>query len=754
MNKLYSKFLILTLTILCFGIVKSQTPISICPQVTTYSSMVRGYHFTAPCNFTICGLYVPPDASSGLQSVAVVRFNAGPPPAYSSTTNNFVQLFYQPNWPTNTMIPCNINVSAGQIIGVYGARGGSSMINSYGQAKCMTNILGYSVMLERSGMQYDLSTQPMHDIWSEVDYYIGRIIMYINCCPTASFTATNSVCLGAPVTVTYTGSGTAGVANFNWTFNNGSPATANTIGPHSVTWSTPGTYNIDLSVSQSGCTTVTSSQQIVVNPLPNANAGPDVSICQGQSTTLNGTGGNSFNWSNGATTPNITVAPTTTTTYTLTVTGIGGCTATDNVVVTVNNLPTANAGPDVTICQGETTTLNASGGGTYLWSNQATTSSITVSPSTTTTYTVTVTSAVGCSASDAVVVTVNPLPTANAGPDISICAGTSTVLNASGGSSYQWNTGSTNSSLTIAPLSTTTYIVTVYNSLGCSASDDIIVTVLPIPNANAGPDQSICLGSATTLTASGGIAYLWSTNQTTSQISVTPNQTTTYTVTVIDINTCTATDNVIVNVYTSPPVSASNDTSTCQGNPVILTAAGGNTYLWSTSETTASISVLPSTTTTYTVTVTDINGCSGTDNVVVTVNPIPLITASPSVANICIGDSITLNATGGISYTWAPSVGLSNNSIPNPVTSPSANITYTVTGYNQYGCTNSANVNITVEAFPLLAITPSNATICSGQSINLTASGASTYNWSPSTGLSSTTGANVTASPTITTTYT
>jgi hypothetical protein len=95
------------------------TPISVGGQVTTFSSMIRGYHFTAPTTFTICGLYVPPDANAaGAQTIRVVRFTAGPPPAFAGTTNSFVQLFTITNAPATGVVPCNIPVSTGDIIGV------------------------------------------------------------------------------------------------------------------------------------------------------------------------------------------------------------------------------------------------------------------------------------------------------------------------------------------------------------------------------------------------------------------------------------------------------------------------------------------------------------------------------------------------------------------------------------------------------------------------------------------------------------
>ena len=124
-----------------FGLLYGQgTPISVGTQTNTFTSMIRGYHFTAPTSFTICGLYIPPDASAtGTQTILVVRFTAGPPPAFAATTNNFIQLFTISNAPATQVIACNIPVAAGEIIGVYGARG-PNCVNSYGPANFVTSI--------------------------------------------------------------------------------------------------------------------------------------------------------------------------------------------------------------------------------------------------------------------------------------------------------------------------------------------------------------------------------------------------------------------------------------------------------------------------------------------------------------------------------------------------------------------------------------------------------------------------------------
>src|SRR5690606_23181133 len=183
---------------------------------------------------------------------------------------------------------------------------------------------------------------------------------------------------------------------------------------------------------------------------------------------------------------------------------------TDEVIVTVNTPPTANAGDDVATCQGTAVTLTASGGSTYLWNTGATTASITVNPNTTTTYSVEVTQN-GCSSSDQVIVTVNSLPTINAGNDVTIFSGESVTLSASGGTSYVWNTGETTQNITVSPMTTTSYSVT-GSANGCEDTDEVTVFVQTDDvTANAGQDETICQGESVTLTASGGSSYEWNT---------------------------------------------------------------------------------------------------------------------------------------------------------------------------------------------------------------------------------------------------
>ncbi|MFH1005001.1 MAG: YCF48-related protein [Bacteroidota bacterium] len=236
---------------------------------------------------------------------------------------------------------------------------------------------------------------------------------------------------------------------------------------------------------------------------------------------------------------------------------------------------------------------------------------------------------------------------ADAGTNQSICPGENATLTATGGVSYLWSTGATMASIIVLPITTTTYTVTVTSAEGCIATDNVIVTVDYVP-ANAGADKIICQGQSVILTASGGTFYTWSTGATTTSIIVSPTTTTTYTVTAI--NSCgSATDNVVVNVNSLPVANAGTDTAICIGQSIVLTASGGDIYLWNTNATTASITVSPTATTTYTVTVTNFCG-STTDNVVVTVTvPCVGITDITTINNFIIypnpaTDNITIES--------------------------------------------------------------------------------------------------------------
>ena len=228
---------------------------------------------------------------------------------------------------------------------------------------------------------------------------------------------------------------------------------------------------------------------------------------------------------------------------------------------------------------------------------------------------------------------------------------------------------------------------------------------------------------------------------------------------------------IITNNGVLLPADAGPDVSICPGGTTTLTASEGDgTYVWSPGgQTTASINVSPGSTTTYTVTSNQGNPLCGagttSDDVIVTVLPgtAPTITGTSVLSGtvgpgtgqtvvICDGGSANLTATGGGTYSWSPTTGLSSGTSATPVATPTSTTTYTVTVDDGNGCIGTATITVQVDPAPV--VTVNSGTICVGESINLTASGAATYAWSPTTGLSPTTGATVTASPTTTTNYT
>ncbi len=239
-----------------------------------------------------------------------------------------------------------------------------------------------------------------------------------------------------------------------------------------------------------------------------------------------------YEWSTGETTPTITV--TEGGTYTVTVKDCNDCVVSDSVEVTFTNSPTVDLGDDQAICVGDSTTLTAGEGDSFTWSTGETTSSITVSPTTATEYSVIVKKG-SCEVSDDVIVTVNDV-TANAGEDVTIEEGQSTILTASGGDTYEWSIGETTESITVTPEVTTEYTVSAFKN-GCEDIDTVTVTVeAGCVVASVGEDVTICKGQSTVISANGGDSYVWTTEDgeiaTVRFIRVAPTVTTEYTVTV------------------------------------------------------------------------------------------------------------------------------------------------------------------------------------------------------------------------------
>jgi gliding motility-associated-like protein len=374
-----------------------------------------------------------------------------------------------------------------------------------------------------------------------------------------SLTASNSGPICAAGTFNLTSTAVVGATSISWTGPNG--FTSNVQNPTGVVApSAAGNYSYQVQVVTPTGTCV-GTTSLIVNGLPAVNAGVDQAVCIGGSVTLNGSGAQGYTWNNSVTN-GVSFVPAATATYTVTGTDVNGCQNTDQVVVTVNSLPTVSAGVDQATCAGGSVILNGSGTQGYTWNNSVT-NGVSFNPASTQTYTVTGTDGNGCQNTDQVVVTVNTLPAVNAGVDQSICMGTSVTLAGSGAQGYTWSNGVTNG-VSFNPVATQTYTVTGTDANGCQNTDQVIVTVNSIPTVGAGSNQTVCQGTPVTLTGSGAQGYVWN-NGVVNGVSFIPSSTQTYTVTGTTAAGCQNTATVTITVVNEP--TALLDADVYSGNP-------------------------------------------------------------------------------------------------------------------------------------------------------------------------------------------
>ncbi len=567
-------------------------------------------------------------------------------------------------------------------------------------------------------------------------------------------------------------------------------------GTYTYTWSSdpPGTYpstpiiNVSPTVSTEYVVDITgvcgsvvsASALVIVNELPIADAGSTTHLdCNTPTAQLDGTasssGGYTYNW----TTPdgNIVSGGTTTTptinqagTYTIHVIDTKtGCE--DSAAVTITDdftAPVASASGATTIdCNTPTTTLGATGGGSYSWTasggGNIVSGGSTATPTVDAggTYTVTVTAANGCTDTDNVTVTGDfTTPTAGAGADFTIDCNTPTAnLSGSGGGTYSWVasgggnivSGASTASPSIDAGGTYTVTVTLPN--GCTDTDAVTVTAdFTTPTAGAGADFTIdCNTPTANLSGTGGGSYAWTTsgggNIVSGGSTATPTVDAggTYTVTVTLSNGCTDTDDVTVTGdFTTPTADAGADfTIDCNTPTANLSGTGGGSYSWAASAGGNIVSGGSTATPTidaggtYTVTVTAANGCADTDVVNVTGDfTTPTADAGADFTIDCNTPTANLSGTGGGSYSWVASGGgniVSGGSTATPSIDAGGTYTLTVTAAN--GCTDSDAITITGDfATPTADAGSAGVVDCSSPQINLSGSGGGTYSWSTSDG--------------------
>lgn len=408
------------------------------------------------------------------------------------------------------------------------------------------------------------------------------------------------------------------------------------------------TYNVDYACGG----TATLTQTIVVDAAPALDAGLAVSVCDGETVTLTADNpdGATIGWTGGVVDGVAFVPPLGTTTYYVSG-SIGSCSNTDSVDVTVNPIPSIDAGPDVVACEGDLVTLTADNpdGATLAWSGGITDGVGFPALGGITTYTVTATLA-GCVATDDVDVNGSGSLTLDAGLDVTVCDGELVTLTAANpdGAALVWTGGVTDGVAFTPPLGSTMYYVT--GTIGsCSATDSLTVNVNPAPAIDAGPDQLVCEGTMVTLTAINPDAAVlaWSGGISDGTPFPAAAGATVYTVTAT-LAGCSSTDDVTIDGSGSIFLNAGPDVSVCEGESVTLTGTNpdGATLVWDLGVTDG-IAFTPSLgTTTYTLTGTA-GTCIETDDVDVTVHPLPNPSISADITTGCAPLTVNFSDVGG-----------------------------------------------------------------------------------------------------------
>jgi gliding motility-associated-like protein len=582
--------------------------------------------------------------------------------------------------------------------------------------------------------------------------------------PNAAFNFTSPQCLSGN-SFNFNAVTAAGTHTYAFNPTAGAPATGNVANYGPASFTSPGTYTVTHTVTNSGCTGQTFSV-VVINPQPTVTANNNGPICLGGNLVLTGTGGGTYSWSGPSAFTSATQNPTITGvtagqagTYNLTVT-LAGCTGTANTTVAIST-PTAAAANTGPYCAGQTISLSTGAATSYTWTGPSGFSSTLQNPTIPAAtaamsgvYNVTLNLG-GCFATANTNVTVTPLPVPTATNNTPVCAGTAVTLTGAGGTTYTWTGPGSYSSTTQNPVIATTaatttgiYTLTVTGPGGCtnSVTTNVVVNPMPVPGAvNNGP---MCVGGNLILTGSGGGTYSWSgpggytsAIQNPTLAPANAGHAGVYTVTV-NLSGCIGVASTTVSIST-PTAVANNSGPYCAGTTIQLSTAAATSFTWSgpggfssgiqnptiAGATTAMSGV-------YSVTL-DFSGCVASATTSVTVNPLPVPTATNN-SPICQGQALSLIGGGASTYTWSGPGGYTSTS-SNPVIAvgqPTNSGVYTLTVTDVNNCTNTISTTATVNPLPVPTAT-NNGPICVGAALNLTGGGGGTYLWNGPNGFSS-----------------
>lgn len=573
-----------------------------------------------------------------------------------------------------------------------------------------------------------------------------------------------------PTTVscnTFSFSAGAGYTAYAWAFDDGATATTN---PSTHTFSTTGTHSVIVRITNATGCIAGDTINVSVTPPPVVNIGPDTTYCSGTPYVLRSSvvygAGVSYLWNTGAT--SATIAPTTTGTYWLAVTQTG-CTTTDTVNIVVQPSPVVNLGADPGACTGSSATIGraSAAGDTYVWNTGASTDSIVLT--TPGVYRLTVTNN-GCTSSDSVTFTINPIPTVNLGPDTFSCLGapyTIIPVVSSASVNYLWNDGSAASTLTAT--ATGTYWVTVSLN-GCTASDTIHVTIATDTFHLYNGDTAICKGKfvQAILSANPGATFQWlpTAGIAVSNVAsplITPDTSAMYYVNIYLTGCPTLTDSFLVDVQPNPTVYVGGNRFICEFDTLHLHASvlpnwyTHYSYTWVPGtyldySNRADAVFTAGSTQKYIVTVTTPIGCQGIDSAIVIVQPGNFATITPDVS-LCPHDSAQIMLGGGVTYEWIPALYVSDPGSGAPWLHAVGSQSYSVIATSAAGCKDTMLFHVTVFPAALISLDDS-AVIYPGESYHIQPlTNCVNFLWSPPAGLNSATVSDPIATPTIDTKY-
>jgi gliding motility-associated-like protein len=570
--------------------------------------------------------------------------------------------------------------------------------------------------------------------------------------PTVTANNNSPICAGGNVAFTSTGGGT-----YSWSGPNSFASAVQNPTITGITMAAVGVYTV--TVNLLGCMGTATTQVTVATPTAAANnTGP---YCAGQTISLIGSAGTTYTWSgpnafaSNLQSPTIAAStPAMSGTYNFTV-DLGGCIANGSTNVTVNALPVPVANNNGPLCQGATLNLTGSAATSYTWTGPNSFSSNSQSPSIPSittpaggTYTFVVIDGNNCTNSVTTIVVINPNPPLVVN-NPTVCIGDPINLTASaGGATYAWSgpggfvSAVQNPVIAVSTLANNgAYSVTLTTAAGCSNTAVANVGVFPVPSPTITTNSPVCVGGALTLNGSGGAVYQWTgpnsfsdPNQNATINPVSMAAAGTYTL-LATAGTCSAQTTAVVVINPLPVPNIVTNSPICIGKDINLSATGGTAFVWAgpnsfagANATETVTAATPANAGTYTVVVTDANGCVNFTTANVVVNPQPNVAATGT--NVCENASAQLSANGGVTYSWSGPGGyvsaLQNPTIFNAGPASAGQYTVLVTDANT--CTNTAVATLVINPAPIPNI-GSNSPVCLNDNLNLTSSGGTIYSW-------------------------